>query len=160
MKSNIEMKLPQTQEAAAYSVEYVIRSLSEAQEDLDGSAGAFWSNEDGWAGLESATRFSTAERMSSCLPVSAGGDSEWMLIEEALDLTAKQKVTWSQADFAAARAQGWALVKLGFQGTGFMVQSNVPQRDAVAEMHPPNLGQHAHGMMRWMHSQRESLARA
>ncbi|WP_321967186.1 hypothetical protein [Burkholderia cepacia] len=64
-------------------VEYVIRSLSEGQEDLDGP-GVFWSNEVGWGDLKTATRFTTAERMTLRLPISTAGDAEWMLSTEAL----------------------------------------------------------------------------
>ncbi|KVV40959.1 hypothetical protein WT27_13635 [Burkholderia territorii] len=71
------------------TVRYVVRSLSEGQQDLDGSLGVFWSNEDGWGDLTTATRFSTSERMTGQLPLSRGGDSEWMLVEEALDLSRK-----------------------------------------------------------------------
>ncbi|MGY6257322.1 hypothetical protein ACXIVK_28075 [Paraburkholderia caledonica] len=76
--------------------EYVIRSKSEGQDDLDGDVGAFWSNEDGWGDLNSATRFSTAERMSGTLPLSAKSDSKWMLVEEAHDLIRKlpEKRLW------------------------------------------------------------------
>ncbi len=81
-----ERKLSQDE---AMSRHYVIRSLSEGDVDLDGKVGAFWSNEDGWGCFETASRFTTAERMDSFLPISAGGDSEWMLYEEALDLTRK-----------------------------------------------------------------------
>lgn len=66
---------------------YVIHSKSEGEADIDGKVGAFWSNEDGWGHFMTATRFTTKERMSSCLPISAKGDSEWMLVEEAIDLT-------------------------------------------------------------------------
>lgn len=66
--------------------QYVIRSLSEGDEELDGAAGAFWSNEDGWGSLQTATFFSTSERMSFKLPMSAAMDAEWMLLEEANDL--------------------------------------------------------------------------
>lgn len=56
-------------------VAYVIRSVSEGE--------AFWSNTDGWGGLNGATRFSTRERMEFRLPASSGCDSEWMLLDEA-----------------------------------------------------------------------------
>ncbi|MGU4702483.1 hypothetical protein K6L09_38120 [Burkholderia cepacia] len=79
-----DRKLPET-----HQVQYVIRSLSEGDKDLDGAVGAFWSNNDGWGDLKSATRFTTKERMEGNLPVSSKGDSEWMLVEEALDLTRK-----------------------------------------------------------------------
>lgn len=77
----------------AHQVRYVIRSLSESDVDLDGDAGAFWSNEDGWGSLQSATLFSTTERMSMNLPMSAKLDAEWMLQEEARDLCAKANVS-------------------------------------------------------------------
>ena len=66
---------------------YVIRSLSEGDPDLDGDAGAFWSDEDGWGHFMTASRYTTKERMSSNLPISSKGDSEWMLVDEAIDLT-------------------------------------------------------------------------
>jgi hypothetical protein len=84
---------------APQSVQYVIHSLSERQADQDGKVGAFWSNEEGWGGFESATRFSTAERMSNMLPISTRGDSEWMLVEEAQELT----------DIAKAKAAGFTV---------------------------------------------------
>lgn len=79
-----ETKLSKPQENP--QVRYVIRSLSEGDEELDGSNGAFWSNEDGWGHLQTATHFSTSERMTVHLPTSAKMDAEWMLLEEANDL--------------------------------------------------------------------------
>lgn len=73
-----------------HQVQYVIHSLSESDVDLDGAVGAFWSNEDGWGSLQSATLFSTKERMSLNLPMSAKLDAEWMLAEEARDLDANR----------------------------------------------------------------------
>lgn len=70
-------------EAMAALTKYVVRSKSE---DPDVPHGAFWSNELGWASLDAATRYSTAERMRFYLPMSAGLDAEWMLESEALDL--------------------------------------------------------------------------
>ena len=70
-------------------VKYVIHSLSEGDATPDCKLGAFWSNEDGWGGLETATLFSTLERMDRFLPISAGSDSEWMLLEEARDQNRK-----------------------------------------------------------------------
>lgn len=67
-------------------VRYVIRSQSEGDEELDGSNGAFWSNEDGWGHLQTATHFSTSEKMTVHLPTSAKMDAEWMLLEVANDL--------------------------------------------------------------------------
>lgn len=83
---------PSQREVKNYQVQYVIRSLSEGDEELDGAAGAFWSNADGWGCLQTATHFTTSERMSFHLPLSAKMDAEWMLLEEAVDLvnTAEQ----------------------------------------------------------------------
>lgn len=74
-------------------VQYVIRSLSESDIELDGDAGAFWSNVDGWGSFQAATRFSTKERMSLNLPMSAKLDAEWMLEEEARDLEANRNLS-------------------------------------------------------------------
>lgn len=84
-------KAPASASASAQTpgVRYVIRSRSEGEPDLDGQSGAFWSNDDGWGSLASATNFNTVERMQLNLPRTAGGDAEWMLLEEAEDL-AKQ----------------------------------------------------------------------
>lgn len=73
-------------------VQYVIRSLSESDIELDGDAGAFWSNVDGWGSFQAATLFSTKERMSLNLPMSAKLDAEWMLEEEARDLEANRNL--------------------------------------------------------------------
>ncbi|ADV02160.1 hypothetical protein [Alicycliphilus denitrificans] len=86
-------------------VRYVIRSLSEAGEPL-GAPGAFWSNADGWGCLETATHFSTRERMSLNFPLSARQDAEWMLVEEAKDLAA-------EASAKAATLPAFSLVKIG-----------------------------------------------
>lgn len=87
MQASEQRKMQQEQELNL--VKYVIHSRSEGQTDLDGDVGAFWSNKDGWGSLETADRFTTHERMDRFLPISSGGDSEWMLYEEALDLTRK-----------------------------------------------------------------------
>lgn len=73
-----------------HQVQYVIHSLSESDVDFDGAVGAFWSNEDGWGSLQAATLFTTKERMSLTLPMSAKQDAEWMLAVEARDLNAKR----------------------------------------------------------------------
>ena len=73
-------------------VQYVIRSMSESDIELDGDAGAFWSNVDGWGSFQAATLFSTKERMSFNLPMSAKLDAEWMLVEEARVLEANRKM--------------------------------------------------------------------
>lgn len=63
--------------------EFVIRSLSEGQEDLDGDAGAFWSNEDGWVSLQTADRYTASERLRAPdLPISASGDAQWVALSE------------------------------------------------------------------------------
>lgn len=74
-------------------VQYVIRSLSESNAELYCDAGAFWSNVDGWGSLQAATLFSTKERMSLNLPMSAKLDAEWMLVEEARDLEANRNLS-------------------------------------------------------------------
>lgn len=54
---------------------FVIVSRSEGDEDEP----LFWSNEDGWGDLESATVFSREELADGCsLPMSVGKDAEWM----------------------------------------------------------------------------------
>lgn len=99
-------------------VEYVIRSLSEGQDDLDGPAGAFWSNEDGWGDLKTATRFATVERMSLNLPTSLSADAEWMLITEALAIcqarfTFDVEVIASEGDDDAGLSLGSVRVRSG-----------------------------------------------
>lgn len=79
----IEKSPAATEPSSAYKVRYVIRSKSE---DTDAVEGAFWSNEEGWTSLDGASLFNTHERMSHALPQSSGGDSEWMLLDEAEDL--------------------------------------------------------------------------
>lgn len=79
-------------------VQYVIRSLSESDIELDGDAGAFWSNVDGWGSFQAATLFSTKERMSLNLPMSAKLDAEWMLEEEARDLEANRNLKKTDAE--------------------------------------------------------------
>lgn len=83
--SNHETQQRQTLSA----VKYVIHSQSEGKNALSGVGGAFWSRTTGWGSLDAADRFSTWERMDSFLPISTGGDSEWMLIEEAYDRASK-----------------------------------------------------------------------
>lgn len=65
---------------------YVIRLLGESETDLDGSAGEFWSNEDGWGSLKGATLFTASERQSFHLPIFQERESEWISIERARDL--------------------------------------------------------------------------
>ncbi len=70
-------------------ITYVIHSRSEGQGISNNEkVGAFWSRNDGWGSLEAASRFPTFDRMNGILPSSKAGDSEWMILEEALDLTA------------------------------------------------------------------------
>lgn len=70
--------------------DYVIHSLSEKQEGVDGKVGAFWSNEDGWGSFETATRFTAAERMKRGsgmqLPVSNDYDAEWLSVQDVIAL--------------------------------------------------------------------------
>lgn len=68
------------------SVQYVIHSLSESDATPDGNVGSFWSNKDGWGSLQTASLFSTKDRMSVYLPMSANNDAAWMLVEEARTL--------------------------------------------------------------------------
>ena len=60
--------------------EYVIYSRSEAEASGDGAG--FWSNEDGWGELESATLFTQSERNALQLPLTAGSDACWALADE------------------------------------------------------------------------------
>lgn len=63
--------------------QYLIRSLSEyAQGDGNG----YWSNEEGWTGLELATRFSYLESCTYSLPMSCGQDATWIHEKQVSDL--------------------------------------------------------------------------
>ena len=84
MTATQERNLNQQQELN--HAKYVIHARSEGNGAGAAQLGAFWSEATGWGSLEAATSFSTIERMDRFLPVSSGGDSEWMLIEEASDL--------------------------------------------------------------------------
>ena len=110
-------------------VQYVIRSLSEGQDDLDGNIGAFWSNADGWGDLASATRFCTKERMGVHLPMSRGGDSEWMLVEEAIELSCESAAmadNWTPT-FTKWRHGGWYVSNLHYpNGASGCVSKNYP----------------------------------
>lgn len=103
---------------------YLIRSLSEGGSELCGNAAAFWSNKDGWGSLETATRFTTHERMDSFLPISAGGDAEWIPIADALA---------GPRNTASAQAEEWphgATVKLVFvYGSGAHGDTGWAKRD-------------------------------
>ncbi|MEW6343012.1 MAG: hypothetical protein AB1704_20315 [Pseudomonadota bacterium] len=67
----------------AVQPEYVIFSRSEGNPDLDGGAGAFWSNSDGWVHFDSATRFSYPQHVASSLPTACGNDSKWITLDHA-----------------------------------------------------------------------------
>jgi hypothetical protein len=63
--------------------EYVIFSRSEGDPDLDGAAGAFWSNIDGWVHIDTATRFNYPQHLAGSLPTACGNDSKWITLDEA-----------------------------------------------------------------------------
>lgn len=48
-----------------------------------GDGAGYWSNEDGWTGFDSATKFTAAEMGSFDLPISSGQDAKWMFESEA-----------------------------------------------------------------------------
>ena len=51
-------------------------------EELSGAG--FWSNQDGWGTLDSATRYTADERDTFNLPISGANDSQWMALENDL----------------------------------------------------------------------------
>ena len=54
-------------------MKYVIHSKSEE---------GFWNAEQGWVfDIDSATQFWSQEKNESTLPMSAGGDAEWLVID-------------------------------------------------------------------------------
>lgn len=60
---------------------FVVYSPNESS--LSDGAG-FWSNEQGWVDLDSATRFSELESVKLSLPASTGMDARWVDANEAL----------------------------------------------------------------------------
>ena len=58
---------------------YYIFSQSESDADMNmGMEGGFWSNDDGWTGIDDATLFSAQEAREFKLPVSAENDAEFI----------------------------------------------------------------------------------
>ncbi|MDD2862925.1 MAG: hypothetical protein PHI71_17915 [Acidiphilium sp.] len=57
---------------------FMIYSPNEAQ---TGQGGGYWSNDDGWVDLDSATIFDGSERKTFCLPASLGSDADWIDID-------------------------------------------------------------------------------
>ncbi|WP_321935354.1 hypothetical protein [Paraburkholderia sp. J8-2] len=139
-------KLQEVPETASY----VIHSKSEGEEDVDGTLGAFWSNEDGWGGFEAATRFTGDERMKrgsgSQLPLSCNHDAEWLSIQEVFALGAAN----SDPAVIEARVLGdyqqmlgkIVLVRVvsGYRGTDSVdVRLNPPAKVRVARTEEPSL---------------------
>lgn len=73
-------------------------------EDEDG-APLFWSNEDGWVGMEGATPFTRDEVGRLMLPV--GGKVAWMSLWQSADLAirARQDLEYEEAWLAGEAAQ-------------------------------------------------------
>ncbi len=57
---------------------FMIYSPNESQM---GQGGGYWSNDDGWVDLNSATIFDWSERKTFCLPASLGNDADWVDID-------------------------------------------------------------------------------
>lgn len=66
--------------------------FSESERVADGAG--FWSNEDGWVSLESASLFlpSTAGHVDPSAMRSAGGDAKWVKLSEAQKISASAEV--------------------------------------------------------------------
>lgn len=75
------------------TAKFVIYSVEQRQENPDNFLGAYWSEHDAWGSLETATRFTAKERMEFHLFVTEANDAEWMLEEEARDLSGIPKST-------------------------------------------------------------------
>ena len=72
--------------AQAADTRFVIHAPSESSEgDL-----VFWSNENGWGDLETATRFSQAEIQAHDLPQASRQDARWITEADARDLCAAE----------------------------------------------------------------------
>lgn len=68
--------------------ECVVYSASEA---FTGDGAAYWSNESGWVGFESATRFDRSEMQGMHLPVSVASDAKWISVDQALNLVTAER---------------------------------------------------------------------
>lgn len=124
------------------AVKYVIRSLSEGNLDRALGKSAFWSIDNGWGSLERANRFSTLERMQISLPLSTGGDAEWMLYDEALNLSRKPV----EALVMVKRWRGGTAANLGFTATTaarVLAQKQRDQPEFIWSIEP-----HPHGDVR------------
>lgn len=74
----------------------VIFSASEAEASGDGAG--FWSNLDGWTGLDAATWFSDAEAAALSVPMSSGNDAAFV--------TASEAAAYAQTSLAPAAHRG------------------------------------------------------
>ena len=61
---------------------FVVQSASESENGV-----AFWSNEDGWTGLDDATVFTSSERRGFNLPMALKNDSIWRPLSEAQEIS-------------------------------------------------------------------------